>query len=87
MGGPRIADLVDLASLEVANVERIGRFGMFRLSEFRTGLRYRRESAGGEPLIESVSTRVRGRALVVKSLDKDSETTHHDDRRVEEKAP
>lgn len=62
-------------SLEIANTEKISKAGLFSLSEFQTRIRFRPAPGRAESLIESVTARVRGRALLVKSLDVDSETT------------
>ena len=62
-------------SLEIANTEKISKTGVFSLSEFQTRIRFRPAPDRAESLIESITARVRGRALLVKSLDVDSETT------------
>lgn len=72
----------NVESLEIANTEKISKAGVFSLSEFQTRIRFRPAPERPESLIESVTARVRGRALLVKSLDADTETTFSDFRWV-----
>ena len=74
----------NVESLEIANTEKISKAGVFSLSEFQTRIRFRPAPERPESLIESVTARVRGRALLVKSLDADTETTFSDFRWVGE---
>lgn len=72
-----------IESLELANTERIGKRGVFSLSEFKIRMQFAFDQTVGEHLPVSFSMRLRGRALLVKSLNSDTEVTFGNFRRPE----
>jgi hypothetical protein len=72
-----------IEAFEFINTERIGKRGVFSISELKVGMTYIFDPTVGELLPASFSMRLRGRALLVKSLNSDSEVTFSDFRRPE----
>src|SRR5689334_18123144 len=71
-----------LESVDVANTERISKTGVLSLSELRIHAQYRPDPARGDPLLQSCWSRVRGRVLMVKSINSDSQIQYSDHRWV-----
>lgn len=76
-----------IESFELANSERIGKRGVFSLSEFKIRMQFAFNPNVGEHLPVSFNMRVRGRALLVKSLNSDTEVTFSDFRKMPVKHP
>lgn len=72
-----------IEALELSNNGRIGKRGVFSLSEFKIRMAFAFDANIGELLPASFSMRLRGRALLVKSLNSDTEVTFSDFRRPE----
>lgn len=72
-----------IEAFEFINTERIGKRGVFSISELKVGMTYAFDPTAGELLPASFSMRLRGRALLVKSLNADTEVTFSDFRRPE----
>ncbi len=68
--------------LEVVNTGTISKFGVLNLREFLVRVDYRMHPTRPEALPETVVSRIRGRALVVKSLDAEARETYSDFRWV-----
>jgi hypothetical protein len=69
-------------SLELVNAGRISKFAVLNIKEFKTRLRFQLDPIRNAPLPETVYSRVRGRAILVKSMNADSQSKFSDFRWV-----
>ncbi len=71
-------DPAHVEQVDVANTGTIGKTGVFSIREFKLNIAFAPQAGREEPLPKTVATRLRGRALIIKSLNMDSSVSYSD---------